>query len=147
MIIEIDFETILDVWKNKLWPTRNSMIESSSAMSFLGGYDTNNMKKTPTFLSYQITNKIVGVNSIHECDDHGFRSRGLYVDPNYRRKGIGKELLRESIEKSSNYIWSYPKQESWHIYKSVGFELSSDWHQSELGMNAYCRLNLSGAVE
>lgn len=142
MITTIDFETILPIWQNDLWPARISEITSTSAMCYLGGYDTGNMRSPAIFYAYMDEDKIVGVNSLHLCIDGGYRSRGLYVYPEYRNQGIGLHLLTTCINyaqsQDSRYIWSYPKQTSWKTYQKAGFELSSPWETSELGFNAYC---------
>lgn len=147
MITEIDFETIYPIWKNLLWPERSSKIESNSAMQYLGGYDLKNLDTTPTFFAYVNDNKIVGVNSGHMCHDNSYRSRGLYVDPNYRKRGIGTKLLLASIAQAEKekavFVWSYPKDKAYKTYISAGFIISSAWEQSELGQNAYCKHDLS----
>jgi GNAT superfamily N-acetyltransferase len=76
-----------------------------------------------------------------------YRSRGLWVDPKHRGKGIGKQLLVETINQAkredARMIWSFPKHTSWKTYNSVGFELTSDWQSSETSNeNAYCILEL-----
>lgn len=142
MIHQINYETILPIWKNYLWPERISTITNTSAMRYLGGYDIDNMSYTPIFLAYFINDKIAGVNSGHKCKDDGYRSRGLYVFPNFRKQGIGILLLNETIKVAEkelcNYVWSYPKQSSWKTYQTATFTLSSAWEISELGHNAYC---------
>lgn len=142
MIHQINYETILPIWQNHLWPERKSVITGTSAMKYLGDYDIDNMDYNPTFLAYFYDNKIVGVNSGHKCKDNGYRSRGLYVFPEYRKKGIGIILLNETTKiaekESCDYIWSYPKQTSWKTYQAAGFVLSTPWELSELGHNAYC---------
>ena len=144
MITEISFVEIYDIWNQYLWPNRQSKIESNSAMVFLGGYNIANMHFKPTFTAYKDNNKIVGVNSGHKCIDNSYRSRGLYVLPEYRKKGIGVALLRQTIKNARNenceFVWSYPKQSSWNTYSIAGFNLAGDWHQSELDTNAYCKL-------
>lgn len=147
MILKITFDQILYIWKNKLWPNRVSIIESNSAMKMLGGYDMCNMSTVATFFGYQINDVMLGVNSGHYCpSDNSYRSRGLYVFPEFRNKGIGKELLLATIDQgkkeNANFIWSYPKKSSWHVYQSVGFDLVSGWEQSELDINAYCKLSI-----
>jgi GNAT superfamily N-acetyltransferase len=147
MLKLIDFETIYPIWKNNLWPNRTSDITSNSAMVYLGGYDIKNMYCEPTFLAFYLDNKIVGVNSGHICADNSFRSRGLYVFPEYRKQGIGTKLLFKVIdlakENSCSFVWSYPKLESWTTYQQAGFKLSSEWENSELGLNAYCIKDLN----
>lgn len=147
MIIQISFREIYPVWRKHLWPDRTSMIESTSAMSFLGGFDLKNMSSAPSFLAYIDKNdNILGVNSGHRCMDNSYRSRGLYVFPEYRNQGIGKILLLETIEiakrEECGYVWSFPRHSSWSVYSSAGFMLSTDWFESENGINAYCRYDL-----
>lgn len=143
MIKAISWEKILKIWSKELWPNRNSPIETNSAMCFLNGYDMNNMTKTPTFFGYFVNNKIVGVNSGHMCGDNSYRSRGLWVNPEFRNQGIGTLLLKETIlqaeKESAKFIWSYPRKSSWNTYFKAGFELSSEWEKSETSdSNAYC---------
>lgn len=146
MIVELDYNTIYDIWRNFLWPIRASKIESISAMMFLNGYDMQNYNFNPTFFGYKIDNKIVGVNSGHKCADHSYRSRGLYVMPEHRHHGIGKDLLLATIDQGKKeyctFVWSYPRQESWSTYESAGFSLASNWVLGETGTNAYCKLDL-----
>lgn len=137
-----DFQTVFPIWRDYLWPTRTSEITSTSAMVYLGGYNIDNINKTAVFVSYIINDRIVGVNSGHICADNSFRSRGLYVFEEYRKRGIAQQLLCGIIDiaydNNSEFVWSFPKYESWNTYKNVGFDLSSDWEKSELGLNAYC---------
>lgn len=144
MLVELSWKKIHHVWKNYLWLDRSSPIEPTSAMCFLGGYDMANMESTPTFYGYMIDNFIVGVNSGHACpNQNNYRSRGLWVDPDYRGQGIGQRLLTATIEQGQlegySQIWSYPRQTSWPTYNAVGFKLASNWEVSETSeANAYC---------
>lgn len=146
MIVEIDFDVILPIWQNFLWKDRVSAIESNSAMNYLGGYDLKNLNTNPTFFAYTINNKIIGVNSGHLCCDGSYRSRGLYVHKEHRGYGIGIQLLLSSINQAkkehAKFIWSYPKYTAYKTYLSAGFTITSNWEQSELGQNAYCKLDL-----
>jgi GNAT superfamily N-acetyltransferase len=143
MITKISYEDIFTIWKNNLWPTRTSPIESHSSMIFLGGYDIKNKQYPATFFGYLDDNNIIAVNSGHRCHDNSYRSRGLYVMPEYRNLGIGRKLLLATIsqanEEGCDFIWSYPKKSSWRTYAAAGFELASEWHDSELDVNAYCK--------
>ena len=144
MISKTNFETVLNLWKTKLWPDRKSAIESHSAMLINDTFDLKNFNYPATFFIYSIDGKIVGCNSGHMCLDDMYRSRGLYVDPNFRKQGIGRELLLATIEQGvkeqAKSIWSYPRYESWSTYKSAGFTLTSEWKKSETGINAYCSI-------
>jgi GNAT superfamily N-acetyltransferase len=142
MILKTDFETILTIWKNDLWPSRSSMIESHSAMLLDGTYDLKNYVYKPNFFVYMVDGKIAGCNSGHKCCDNTYRSRGLFVYPEYRKQGIGTKLLTQTIQQGLYEdcitIWSYPRYESWSTYESANFKLVSDWAKSETGDNAYC---------
>jgi GNAT superfamily N-acetyltransferase len=142
----VDFYTVYEIWVNYLWPDRTSPIQPTSSMSFLGGYDLKNMNFDPTFFAYYKDNTVIGVNSGHMCIGQEYRSRGLYVFPEYRKKGVGTELLlatiNQGIKENAKLVWSYPKLTSWSTYKNAEFILSSDWGKSELGLNAYCKRDI-----
>jgi len=148
MIKEIDFETILPIWRDKLWPGRVSAIETHSAMLHLfTEYDVGNFLLPVWYLGYYVDNALIGVNSGHMCVDMSARSRGLWIMPEFRKKGYGKQLLMTTIEKAkecnATSIWSYSRKTSWPTYESVGFILTSEWNQSETSeANAYCYLEL-----
>jgi GNAT superfamily N-acetyltransferase len=146
MIIKIEFRVIYEIWTNFLWTNRKSPIEPTSAMKYLGGYTLSNLDSKPTFFAYLEDGVIAGVNSGHGCIDNGYRSRGLYVFPQFRKKEIGRKLLLETIKQGQvenyTYIWSYPRQISWNTYQNAGFILTSFWEKSETSdNNAYCRLD------
>ena len=145
-IEKIPFSQIYPIWNNYLWPDRVSDITPTSAMSFRGGYDLQNMTSTPTFFAYMIEGEIAGVNSGHMCKDNDYRSRGLYVFEKFRGRGIGTILLEATIEQATSeeaaLCWSYPKDTSWNTYAKAGFTLVSDWESAENGTNAYCMIRL-----
>jgi GNAT superfamily N-acetyltransferase len=144
MIRHIEFEQIIPIWRTHLWPMRTSSIDTHSAMLLSGEYELKNFNYTATFLGYFIDDKLVGCNSGHKCCDGTYRSRGLYVFPEYRKLGIGTKLLLATIDQSrkedATLCWSYPRLESWSTYKAAGFELISDWKDDETGINAYCQV-------
>ena len=171
MIKLIDFATILQVWQKNLWPNRVSAIESNSAMIYLGGIEGKNMLTTPTFFGYFHENDLAGVNSGHLCADNSYRSRGLYVFPEYRGiiyyqcpyhdirglyvfpeyrgMGIGSKLLTATIQQAeteeATLVWSLPRRTSWNTYRRAGFTQTSDWFKTETSdENAYCAFDLMG---
>lgn len=142
MIIKVDFEQVLNIWKNHLWLNRTSQIESHSAMLLNKTYDIKNFEYQSTYFVYVVDGVIAGCNSGHMCSDLTYRSRGLFVFPEFRKKGKGVRLLKATIDQAmqekATCVWSYPRQSSWSTYAAAGFELSSDWEQGETGINAYC---------
>jgi len=146
MIKIITFTSIYHIWEAYLWHNRTSAITPTSAMDYLGGYHNENMNFAPTFFGYFENDNLLGVNSGHKCRNNSYRSRGLYVHQSFRQRGIGKELLLATIEQGKkekcNYVWSYPRDSSWKAYEKAGFHLTSEWADSELGKNAYCRVDL-----
>ena len=147
-IKEIGIDTILHIWKSKLWTGRVSPIESHSAMMITPGkYDINNFSLPLWCYGCYIDDKLVGVNSGHLCTDGLLRIRGFWVDENYRKRGIGTSLLVRTIEDAKenkiNGIWAYPRKTSWPIFESLGFIQISNWEESEMSdANTYCLLSL-----
>lgn len=147
MITKITFEKIYQIWDNFLWPSRVSKIEPNSAMMYLGGYTLENMSTVPSYFGYFINNQLVGVNSGHKCSDNSYRSRGIFVFPEYRKLGIATQLLKETIKQGDlekcSFVWSYPRKTGWKAYELAGFRLTSDWEMCETSdANAYCRIDL-----
>jgi N-acetylglutamate synthase-like GNAT family acetyltransferase len=146
MIDLVDYEIILDIWQNHLWSNRISKIESHSAMLLDRSYSIKNFDYVPSYFVYLKDNKIAGCNSGHMCSDGTFRSRGLFVFEEYRGNRIGVELLERTIQQArtehASCIWSYPRQSSWNTYCKAGFTLVDEWENSEMSINAYCKLDL-----
>ena len=158
-IKKITWEEILPIWTNELWPMRESAIESTSAMCFFKKremdesgkhvfneeYDLKNMEFTPTFWGAFHNDKLVGVNSGHMCLDRLYRSRGLYVLPEYRNRRIGEMLLWKTLAQADHekalLCWSYMRFESSSTYSKVAFEPKSShfnfetWDYGETGRN------------
>lgn len=143
----IEYLDILPIWTDYLWPNRTSPIEPNSGMLFLEGHTIKNMFMTPTFFGYYINDKLIGVNSGHMCLDKTYRSRGLYVFPEYRGEGVGRILLKATVDQgfleNANFVWSYPRYTSWKTYESTGFIICSPWYDTEQGQNAFCAIGKS----
>lgn len=146
MIIKTTFPMILDIWQNHLWVNRTSKIESHSAMLLDQTYDLKNFDYEATYFLYISGGKVVGCNSGHKCCDNTYRSRGLFVFPEFRGQGYGTKLLLQTIKQGkierATSVWSYPKLESWNTYKKAKFKLITEWKESEMGINAYCYYKL-----
>lgn len=141
MIIKrVDFETVLPLWTIKLWPGRSSPIEPLSAMTwpFEGDPQPINMsifEYEPSFWAVFDEDTIVGVNSGHRTTDWQYRSRGIWVDPNYRGKGIANllfsSLQEQAVAESCEMIWSIPRKTALPAYTKFGFKTVGGYIETE----------------
>lgn len=147
-IVEVDFETILPICKDKLWPGRVSVIESYSAMSLCREFNLDfSNKQRKFFAGIDDNNEIVAVNSVHLAENTMARSRGLWVDPLKRGKGYGSRILIETCkqarEMGAGIIWTFPRKSSFRTYDKVGFQRISKWlEDGEFGPNCYAMRSL-----
>ncbi len=111
-VMVLTFEQIKEIWEKELWPNRESPIETHSAMTW--PYDGNPLefdmdifKYDPSFFGVFHNGRIIGVNSGHRTKDNIYRSRGIWVDPESRKKGIS-QLLFDGTEKQAikDAIWT-----------------------------------------
>lgn len=141
----VNFDSILPIWKEKLWPGRKDAIRPMSDIVYGGGHDSTIYKnfKPTFFVVFNLSNEIIGVNSGHRSSIDLYRSRGLWVDPQYRRMGISgilfNELHMQAIKENCKAIWSIPRKEALPAYKKYGFVQTSDFFDRgmEFGPNCY----------
>jgi GNAT superfamily N-acetyltransferase len=151
-LIRLSFDQILDIWQKKLWPNRTSAIETHSAMTwpYEGApeeYDMNVFKYPATFWGLFIDEKLVGVNSGHKTSNIQYRSRGIWVDPDYRKQGIAQNLFNmtkhQAILEKCEMIWSIPRKTALPAYTKFGFETVGDYIVTETSeANIYVKLLL-----
>lgn len=150
----ISFEQITEVWHKELWPSRVSPIETHSAMTwpFDGNpieFDMDIFNYEPTFFGVFDNQKLVGVNSGHRTKDNVYRSRGIWVNPEYRNKGISKILFlmteSQAIREECNLIWSIPRKSALGAYTRFGFETVGDFFDEgmEFGPNIYVKKDIN----
>lgn len=149
-IIRLSFEQIISVWQNHLWPDRESPIESHSAMTwpFEGNpeqYDMNVFNYPATFWGVYIDNKLVGVNSGHKTTDTQYRSRGIWVDPEYRKQGVAQNLFNmtkhQAVLEKTDMIWSLPRKTALPAYERFGFSTVGGFIKTETSdANIYVKL-------
>ena len=137
---KISFDTILPIWKNELWQDRTSAIETHSAMTwpFEGApdpIDMNIFDYKPTFWGVYIDDKLVGVNSGHRTDNTQYRSRGIWVDPDYRGRGIAQQLFtsteHQALVEDCLLLWSIPRKTALSSYTKFGFETVGGYIETE----------------
>jgi len=152
-IKQITFEEILPIWQDKLWPNRVSKIETHSAMTWPSShsnqpYDINVFTYPVYFFGSYHSDKLIGVNSGHLTSPTEFRSRGLWVDTEFRGMSLAKQLLENTIQQAmqsnASLIWSLPRTSSLHAYTSAGFATVGEVINEgvEFGPNIYCSLQL-----
>jgi len=153
-IKKITYDEILSVWKEHM---PNMSLTPTSAMNCMrelkfdieteiheqiDTYDLKNEEFTPTFWGAFHNDNLVGVNSGHMCLHKLYRSRGLFVFPEHRKKRLGQKLLLKTISQGYHEkavgVWSYPSLDAWITYHHAGFFLrghtfSFDWELNDDG--------------
>ena len=149
-IERLNFEKIKSIWQTKLWPNRTSAIETHSAMTwpFEGNPDPINMdifNYPATFWGAYLDNKLVGVNSGHKTTDKQYRSRGVWVDPEYRKRSLAQMLFLMTAHQAKvegcEMLWSIPRKTALPAYTKFGFETVGDFIVTETSdANIYVKL-------
>ena len=152
-IERLNFEKIESIWQTKLWPNRTSAIETHSAMTwpFEGNPDPINMdifNYPATFWGAYLDNKLVGVNSGHKTTDKQYRSRGIWGDPEYRKRGVAQMLFlmtsHQAKVEGCEMIWSIPRKTALPAYTKFGFQTVGDYIVTETSeANIYVSLALN----
>ena len=102
------FQDVKNIWNEKLWPNRKSTIKEMSSMQYLDGFDMAIYEKyKPTFFIVKHKDTIVGVNSGHRTKDRLYRSRGIWVDPEFRRYGVAQILFDMTEKQAKKEKWLY----------------------------------------
>ncbi|MBR1376219.1 MAG: GNAT family N-acetyltransferase [Bacilli bacterium] len=92
-------------------------------------YFKNVIKGNNFLLGYIIDDKIVGYIFIKNIDNSNYLIDGLYVEEEYRRRGIGKKLINKALElckqrnaKCIDINVMYKNDLAKNLYKLLGFE-------------------------
>lgn len=151
-IERLNFKTVESIWSTKLWPNRTSAIETHSAMTwpFEGNpesIDMNIFNYPATFWGAYLDDKLVGVNSGHKTTDEQYRSRGIWVDPEYRKRGVAQMLFLMTAHQAKvegcEMLWSIPRKTALPAYTKFGFETVGDYIITETSdANIYVKLAL-----
>lgn len=146
-IKKITFSEVLPFWKQLWYPKED--IQQRSGRLLITGFNksiiTNDDIKV-TFFGAEVDGKIVGVNSGYTVipdyrTSTGYRSRGLFVLPEYRGQGIAQQLLQatedQANEENKIIIWSIPRKSALKTYTRFGFRVMSDFFGGEFGENCF----------
>ena len=152
LIKQIDYATILTAWE-KLWPGRQHTAYSTMLMS--GGYDTDipDKFKWRAWGAYDLKYgsvdraRLVGVNAGHKSANREYRTRGLWVDPNYRGQGIAGKLFAQLEQQAENeharWLWSFPRLPSLPVYMTAGYVPYGETVHAEFEQNVRAKKDLS----
>ena len=123
VICDTDFKTVFSFWRNHLWPHRKEPIESTSALLFKEGTDKAYKTAEVFFKKASARGQILGVCSGQKTNFKEFRSRGLWVSPLFRRKGLGGQLFsaveQEALKRGASRLWTLARHSSKHFYLSM----------------------------
>lgn len=142
------FEEVLPFWKNELWPGRHSAITDYSIIDHHGHLSLDKSTLSCFFVKATLEDgQIVGVNSGIKTSDSHFRSRGIWVHPEFRGLHIGSGLISE-LEKIAKtldckIIWSMPRHTSIQFYQKNGFETYKQTSAYEFGPHYLVQKSLS----
>lgn len=138
---EVNFTEVLPYWENYLWPQRQSKIEDVSVIDHFGRLTLDRRQlKAQFYAALDFKKRIVGVNSGLKTSPVHFRSRGIWVHPEFRFKGVGS-LLLEAISTAAQtqkctIVWSMPRLGSVQFYESCGFRFNHTIPGFEYGPHA-----------
>jgi ribosomal protein S18 acetylase RimI-like enzyme len=116
---KIDFNDLQELLKEAYWCRDISLEEvkkgASNSALVIGTYDN--------------TGKIVGYMRVVSDKTRFAYIMDVYVDIPHRKKGIGKAMVKFSLEHpefKDVYQWLLRTRDAHEVYKSVGFEVISD---------------------
>lgn len=151
LLRKAEFAEIKPIWTEKLWPGRKSTIRPVSPINHAFQYDPAILNSRPEFwvlTNHSNRNEIIGTVSGYTTSSSHYRSRGLYVSPEYRGRGLSKLLLRAPLQSAKNkkaaVLWTFPRLSAWPVYEKFGFIRRSEWTEEgmEFGPNCLACLEL-----
>lgn len=138
MIKQITFDEIKPYWK-KLWPhvdINNLKPVQMLELPFVDSIFLKLEKQCPgaipvTFIGYFIGEKIIGVQSGYKTSSEYFRIRGMWVDEEYRNKGIASSIVSAiediALSKNCKIVWTVPRKQAIGFWKKLGYEQITDF--------------------
>jgi len=146
-VIPIDFDTILPVWQQFLWPGRSSTIRPVCPMLFLGVYDMKVCDKyvedTVFYGAYDSSNLLCAVCSGHPTSATDYRLRGLYCLPDYESLGLRQNMIQAIYNAAKavkrDVVWCMPRLGAVDFFERSGFvQMSEPFIDNvEYGPNVY----------
>ena len=104
-------------------------------------------ENTALFFGVFSDGTLVGVNSGHKTSDTHYRSRGLWVDPSFRKQGIAQMLFQmteqQAVDECCSFVWSVPRKTALSAYQRFGFNTVGGFFGTETSdANIYVIKNL-----
>ena len=141
-----DFKDIFPIWRNRLWPERIEPIKKTSALLFKEGIDMNYKSSEVFFIKAEVNKQIIGVCSGQRTGSKEFRSRGLWVSEDFRKKRIGSGLFfaveKETKKRNCSYLWTLARHSSEKFYRSVGMKNCGKTDKFEYGPHFWMNKSL-----
>ena len=136
----LTWEEAREIWVTKLWPGRDD-VEPITSMKYLGGYDLSLKNEAVHFLGATYNDIPVGVNSYTRTGKSQWRSRGLWVDKEWRRLGVASGIMRgmfaDILNRGGTTVWTLPRQDSYGFYAQMGFIQTTPYNELDWGHNCY----------
>jgi GNAT superfamily N-acetyltransferase len=127
----LSFEEIAPFW-HRLWSNNPANVKPVNTATFMYTYGINGFdKRIPfgpvNFFGIVCDDQVVGVFSTYKSSEtYWMRARGLWVEPAYRGRGFGKALIEEAkrnaIRAGCDFLWAYPRCETWPMWEQLGFK-------------------------
>lgn len=87
-----------------------------------------------SILGYFIESKIIGVIVIIELNNKTFEIKGIAVDSEYRKQGIGKHLIQYVCDNFPvSFLTAETDEDAIHFYRQCGFESEQFTRMGENG--------------
>ena len=91
------------------------------------------------FYLLQVKEEIVGMGAIHKLKQETGEIKRMYIKPEYRGKGLGKEMLQQLLDKGKEFGFSAVYLETGafmttaqHLYRSMGFYDREEYPETEV---------------
>lgn len=118
-----DIEKLIEYKKKTIFEYAKKL--SDGEITRINNYVKNNVPKIlDNYSNIVVDNKVVGCLLVMNKDD-GILLDEIYIEEEYRNKGIGKDIIRNVLKESDIvYLWVYKENErAISLYKDLGFKI------------------------
>ena len=116
-----DIEKLIEYKKKTIFEYAKDLPDEE--ITRINNYVKNNVPKIlDNYSNIVVDNKVVGCLLVMNKDD-GILLDEIYIEEEYRNKGIGKDIIRNVLKESDIvYLWVYKENErAISLYKDLGF--------------------------